>query len=215
MARVLFRLIIFLRGRSDLEVKALDELGRWSAPRVVLHIVCAPAWHELGWVRVLAGVLGAVLLCGLGLWWRRREVQRKLLREQAENWLRYLSEKEAGGADEEPADDEDSALSELDRQFIDQARVVVRERMGDCTFSMEDFASAMCMSRANLYRKMKSLMGKSPSDFLRDQRLERAAELLREGRKSVGEISEAVGFTYTSYFAKCFKERFGVSPKEY
>ena len=71
------------------------------------------------------------------------------------------------------------------------------------------------MSRANLHRRMKAAAGMTPTDFIRGQRLERAAWLLRNTSHSVNEISDLVGFSYASYFTKCFKEKYGVLPKDF
>jgi len=136
-----------------------------------------------------------------------------LLREQAALWLRHLAEADQGNDAAEA--EEPQGLSEGDREFIDRAYAMAKQNLANETYSMDQFASDMCMSRANLYRKMKALVGQSPSDFLRDQRLERAAELLRSGKKSVSEVAAAVGFAYTNYFAKCFKDKYGTSPKDF
>jgi len=73
----------------------------------------------------------------------------------------------------------------------------------------------MCMSRATLYRKITSITGSSPSDFVKNVRLRKAAELLKEGGLSIAEIADQVGFNTPSYFTKSFKKLFGVLPTQY
>ena len=85
----------------------------------------------------------------------------------------------------------------------------------DTGYSVESLAEDLCMSRANLHRRMKAAAGMTPTDFIRGQRLERAAWLLRNTSHSVNEISDLVGFSYASYFTKCFKEKYGVLPKDF
>jgi len=66
-----------------------------------------------------------------------------------------------------------------------------------------------------LYRKFKSVRGLSANEFIRAYRIKKAALLLRETDLNVSEILYTIGFTNRSYFAKCFKKSFDMSPKEY
>ncbi|MBV4307862.1 helix-turn-helix transcriptional regulator, partial [Parabacteroides distasonis] len=72
----------------------------------------------------------------------------------------------------------------------------------------------MNMSRSNFYRKIKALSGMSPNDYLKALRMNKAAELIQGGTR-IPEVAAQVGFTSSSYFAKCFKAQYGVLPKEY
>ena len=72
----------------------------------------------------------------------------------------------------------------------------------------------MAMSRTNFFRKFRALTGVTPNEYLKNYRLDRAAKLIRGGAR-INEAAESVGFTSSSYFAKCFKARFGVLPKDY
>lgn len=72
----------------------------------------------------------------------------------------------------------------------------------------------MNMSRSSFYRKIKQLTGASPADYVKNARLNRAATLIRQGLRIV-EVFTQTGFTSSSYFAKCFKAKFGMLPKEY
>lgn len=71
------------------------------------------------------------------------------------------------------------------------------------------------MSRMNLYRKLQSLTGQSPSGFIRAIRLKKAAALLAGQGMTVAEVADRVGFSTPSYFSKCFREMFGVLPTQY
>jgi AraC-like DNA-binding protein len=71
------------------------------------------------------------------------------------------------------------------------------------------------MSRMTFYRKIQSATGQKPTEFIRTIRLRRAAELLREGRMTVTEVSDATGFSSVSYFSRCFRALFGVSPLQF
>lgn len=73
----------------------------------------------------------------------------------------------------------------------------------------------MGINRTQLFRKIKGLTGETPSEFLKKFRMKRAAQLIKSKNMSVSEVMYAVGFNSTSYFAKCFKESFGVLPSDY
>ena len=71
------------------------------------------------------------------------------------------------------------------------------------------------MCKLQLYRKLNALTGQSPSEFMRNLRLKRAASLISQRSGNISEIAYSVGFNNLSYFAKCFKELYGVPPSEY
>ena len=73
----------------------------------------------------------------------------------------------------------------------------------------------MAMSGSTLYKKLKVLTGESPNSLIRIMRLKRAASLLEKNESSITEILMSVGFSNPSYFTRCFKAYFGVTPKEY
>ena len=82
-------------------------------------------------------------------------------------------------------------------------------------FNVNDYSKALNISKIQVYRKLKSLTGKSPSKFLRDFRLNKALNLLHEDRGNITEIAEQTGFNSLTYFSKCFKSKFGILPSKY
>ncbi|GAB3997860.1 two-component regulator propeller domain-containing protein [Spirosoma daeguense] len=99
--------------------------------------------------------------------------------------------------------------------FLDQLTNVVQQNLSDVTFSVEQLADAVSLSRSQLHRKLKVLTNTSPTQFIRDIRLAKASELLTEGEQSVTQIAYAVGFDNLSYFSKTFQDHYGVSPSQY
>ena len=91
----------------------------------------------------------------------------------------------------------------------------VENNLDNSDFSTEEFAQEMNMSRSNLHLKLKALTGESALDFIRKIRFKEACRLLKDGRYSISEISDMVGFNTPSYFATCFKKYMGVLPTEY
>jgi AraC-like DNA-binding protein len=103
----------------------------------------------------------------------------------------------------------------LDQRLLRNAIEVVEKHIGDPLFGVEKMADVMGMSRTNLHRKLKNVSGFTPSDFIRNVRLKRAAHLLKQQSDTVSQVGFTVGFEDQSYFSKCFKKQFGMSPTEY
>jgi DNA-binding response OmpR family regulator len=106
-------------------------------------------------------------------------------------------------------------VTSVDEKFLKQALAVVEKNMDNPEFSVEDFSSGMHMDRSTLYRKIVSLTGKSPIEFIRSIRLKRAALLLAKSGMTVAEVAYEVGFTNPKKFTKAFKEEFQVTPSQY
>ena len=109
---------------------------------------------------------------------------------------------------------EQEALGEKDQTFIAQLRDAIKRHIPDVDYSVEDLGSEMGLSRVQLYRKVKALTGYSVVDLLRKARLAKAKRLLETTDKNISEVAYEVGFTTPSYFAKRFKEEYGVRPGE-
>ena len=103
----------------------------------------------------------------------------------------------------------------MDESLLKKAIAIVEHNLDNCDFSTEEFAEAMNMSRSNLHIKLKALTGESALDFIRKIRFKEACRLLKDGRYSISEISDMVGFNTPSYFATCFKKYMGCLPTEY
>ena len=99
-------------------------------------------------------------------------------------------------------------------KFIEQAKTIVLENLSDEQFGVSELADLMNMSRSNLLRKIKKQTSLSASQFIRQVRLQKGMELLKQTEYTVSEISYQVGFGNNSYFTKCFREHFGFSPGE-
>ncbi|TLV03323.1 hybrid sensor histidine kinase/response regulator transcription factor [Dyadobacter luticola] len=102
----------------------------------------------------------------------------------------------------------------LHDMFIRKLYSIIEERLDDSLFGVEDLAAEIGMSRASLHRKVKSLTGTSPGDLMRNYRLKRAAQFLRQGYNS-SETAFKTGFDSASYFSKCFKDFYQVTPNEF
>jgi len=109
----------------------------------------------------------------------------------------------------------EAVVLSIDERFLEKARAVVEEHLGDSRFDVEQFCKEMSMSRTHLHRKLKALTESSTTEFIRKIRLQRAGLLLRQRVGTVSEIAYQVGFESLPYFSKSFQEQFGVSPSDY
>lgn len=106
-------------------------------------------------------------------------------------------------------------LTSLDEKFLRDAVQSVNDHLDDTTFDVEKFSYALGMSPNQAYRKIKVLTGQTANEFIRNQRLKTAADMLLQKRRSISEIIYMVGFSSPSYFTRCFKQYYGCTPKEY
>lgn len=103
-------------------------------------------------------------------------------------------------------------LCSQDKTFVTRLREIIQQHLADSDFSVERLGEEISLSRVQLYRKVKVLTGKTPVELLRKARLMKARTMVTTTDRSIAEIAYATGFTSPSYFNKCFKDEFGVSP---
>lgn len=105
-------------------------------------------------------------------------------------------------------------MTSEDYKFMKTMNEYLERNLADENFSIGNLADELNMSRSSFYRKLKALTDMTPVDYTKHYRLNAAARMLREGKR-ISEVMVDVGFTSSSYFAKCFKNQFGVLPKDY
>ena len=106
-------------------------------------------------------------------------------------------------------------ITPLDEQLIQKALECVEKNMDNTGYAVEDLSRDLGMTRMNLYRKLQSITGHTPTDFIKSIRLKRAAQLLQGSQLNIVEIADRVGFSSSSYFTKCFKDMFELLPTQY
>ncbi len=100
-------------------------------------------------------------------------------------------------------------------EFVMKAVALVKKNINTPGYSVERLASDLCMERTGLYKKLTAMLDKTPTLFIRSIRLEQAAQMLKEGNKSIADIAEQTGFSSPSYFSKQFQQAYGCKPSEY
>ena len=105
-------------------------------------------------------------------------------------------------------------ISTIDERLIERAIQAVEENMDNTDFSVEDLSMTVGMSRGHLYKKLMTITGKSPLEFIRVLRIKRGKQLLEQSQESISQIAYQVGLS-PKQFAKYFKEEFGCLPSEF
>lgn len=119
------------------------------------------------------------------------------------------------GVQEQKGVIEDIQMKGNNEQLMERIMSVTKERLTDPDFNVEALASDVGISRVQLHRKVKELMGITVGDFIRNLRLQQAARLLQQGDLNISQITYAVGLANPTHFSAAFKRYFGVSPKQY
>jgi len=170
-------------------------------------------------ITLMALILIALLLLTMVLFFLYHRSKVSAQRERMVNNLWNMEVPEIAESSESPGEKpSEAAESEQEETpeplFIVRFKDVVEKRLSDSELSVDDLAAAMNLSRVQLYRKVKAISGSSPIELLRTARLNRGYQLLIQTNKTVSEIAYEIGFTAPSYFTRCFKNEFGISPSD-
>ena len=197
-------------GRWVLEVRSTDGSGRWldNTGSIVLDV--AYLWYETKTARGLFGLLLFVAVVAVAwLLLRFKKLQSmydKLLNSQ------LMVAVQTSMTELKP----EESLTEADRQFIELLNQKIGEKIDDADFSIDELASMFNMSRSAFYRRLKSVVGQSPIEYLKEYRLQYATELLlRDVEKTVAAIAYESGFSTPQYFSNVFRKRYHMTPNEW
>ena len=106
-------------------------------------------------------------------------------------------------------------VMDMDQAFMQKVMSFMEENMDNPELEIDDFASHTGMSRTLFYRKLKSIVGVTPVEFVREIRIKRAVQLMDSSAYNFSQIAYMTGFTDPKYFGKCFKKIMGVTPSQY
>lgn len=106
-------------------------------------------------------------------------------------------------------------IDDTDLSLLSNFLVTTEEHLSDEGFTIEELCHQVGLSRPQLYRKITSLSGRAPNDFVRDIRIEKACSLLKRKTGNVSQVAMEVGYNNPSYFTKCFTEKYGITPSKF
>ena len=230
-------------GLHTLTVRSTNCDGVWVGNETTLDIDVTPTLWERTWVRLLAlliviGVTTAVIIRYLTHRQHVKEREQRLenlIRQYQENVNDNLNVNLNDNENDNEKSNHKAQSSQLTVQsppqktyHLEEPKIVdeddvmmntlmqfIEEHVSDENLKIDDMAGAVNMGRTMFYEKIRELVGVSPSDFLRQVRMERARQLVARSRMSIAEVAYAVGFTDPKYFSKCFKKETGKTPSEY
>ncbi|GEC72784.1 sensor histidine kinase [Flavobacterium flevense] len=110
---------------------------------------------------------------------------------------------------------ESDSLSLIEKEFLNKINVILENNIDNSSFSVEELASNLNISRVQLYRKVKGVLGIGVGDYINNFRLDKAQILLNTTAMNISEIAYSCGFASPNYFSTAFKTKFGVTPKDY
>ena len=193
-------------GEYLLEIRSTNADGEWQQNERRLTIIVEPTFWEAWYGQLLIVVLivGALTAVACTLLYIRRIKRQQ--RETLEKYLALIDNR--GERKEERGEKELDPMMERVMQFVE-------ENIGNSDAGVGDMAQAAAVSRSGLQRKLKQTMGITPQDLMKEARIKRACQLLRETDKNVSEVAYACGFTDPKYFSRSFKQSTGKSPSEF
>jgi ABC-type sugar transport system substrate-binding protein len=203
---------------EQLGLRIDQQMARYTSQRYMLYGLCV--------VIVLFITLSTLITRA---YWMRDRLNRELKQQKAkvEAQRDQLSEQKAQLMEQKAQLEaqrnqlvtlsqklEEAEKDSEERQFVNHFRELLEERLGDSTLSVEALGEELGVSRVQLYRRIKNATQCTPVELLKMARLKRASELLSTTSLTVSEVAYRTGFTSPSYFAKCYKAEFGMSPTE-
>lgn len=183
-------------GTYTFSVRVSNDDNVWNpVERKVVVKIIRPVW--MSWYAVLF----YLLIAGGIFYWIRNRILKKLPVQNISNELIIQI----------PINEEDTA----DQKFIKKALALINENIADSEFGVLQLAEKMNCSRPHLYRKVSAITGVSVSDFIKQTRITKAAQLLLQKTGNISDVAYSVGFDNPGYFSKCFKKQYGVTPANY
>lgn len=137
------------------------------------------------------------------------------LEETIKNLLNNRSVLREHYTSELPTESRSNASTKITRKFINEFIAIVENNIPNEDFSVEDICREIGMSRVQLYRKVKALMGYNVNDYISTVRLQKAKFLLADMQYTISEVASRVGYSSQAYFSTVFKSKFSLTPSEY
>ena len=114
-----------------------------------------------------------------------------------------------------PTDDVQAVQSPHDRKFMEKLVALMEKNMDNGDLIVDDLVQEMAVSRSVFFKKLKTLTGLAPVEFIKEVRINRAIELIKTGEYSMTQVAYMVGINDPRYFSKCFKAKMGMTPTEF
>ena len=183
-------------GNYTFIVESIDEANPTLQSSARIKVRILPPWWATWWAYLIY-ICIAILITWLII---RTILQMNRMRNEM-----YISQRLAKLTSKPDEADE----------FVDRLHRIIRQNIPNSDYNIDEMAAEMGVSRSAFYKKVKAATGFAPVDLIKEFRLSHAAELLQTTNLNITEIAYRSGFKDASYFGKCFRKRFGMSPREY
>ncbi len=182
-------------GHHAILLRSTNADGAYTDNELKVNIIVRP---KIALYLQLGFLAGLIMLSGAGyLFIRKRKSSHSLPDETSEET------------------EQERPLSDEDRRFKEAFISFLEENLDNGDLNAEDMAAAIGVSRSTLFEKCRTLLGKAPTEYLRDLRFSKAAQMMKDSASPISEIAYMTGFNDSHYFSKAFKKHFGVSPTQY
>jgi YesN/AraC family two-component response regulator len=139
--------------------------------------------------------------------------QRRKLQELFLSSLGNFPKSQAGkSVDISPAE---PVIESYDDRLMKELMEVMEENIDNSNLTVDELVSKIGIGRSVFFKKLKSLTGLAPVEFIREVRVKRAAQLIESGEYTISQVTYMVGCNDPRYFSRIFKQRFGITPSEY
>ena len=209
-------------GNYEIWVSCITKNGSYTKPIRLVDIFITSPWYRTGW---FVGILGFIFICitvGISyIIYRRKEQDMRgsminFIQAALYNTLKDKVEKRQQHNPPSPMTSLlEPTISKQDEEFLTKLNKIIYENLSGEELSIQFLTEVMAMSRASLYKKVKTLTGMGVNDYINRLRIERSVYLLTNTDLSVSEIAYEVGFSYPRYFSTSFKNIKGVTPTRF
>lgn len=186
-------------GKYTFTVEAIDTSNPDLHNTRTLPITILPPWWATWWAYVLYVLLFAAA-CYAAVRYARYQIRLKndiYIQTKLAEYKRKFS------------------MEQQDQVFLDKVNTLIADNLTNSDFEIETLSQQMGMSRSAFFKKVKAITGMSPNDLVKDYKLSQAVELLKHSDTSITDVAYRCGFNDVGYFGKCFRKKFGVSPRTY
>ncbi len=184
-------------GTHSLQVWQTDNSGNPLGTINTYTLIKQRTWHESPFIYLIYIVLGLLGMSGTGFYLHLRKRSKQM--EESNNVSNAL----------------ENTPPNQEQLFLNEIIAAVEQHLQDSDFTLESLSTEMYMSKSTMNRKIKSITGLTPMDFVKNVRMKKACRLLQSKDMNISEVAFAVGFSDPKYFAKCFKDEYGITPSQY
>ena len=186
-------------GSYTFVVEAIDATNPDQHSTRSLHITILPPWWATWWAYLIYMVLLVISIYAT-VRYARYHIRVKndiYIQNKLAEYKRKFS------------------LEQQDKQFLDNVQQIIADNLTNSDFEIEIIAQQMGMSRSAFFKKVKAITGVSPNDLVKNYKLNQAVELLKHSDMSITDVAYRCGFNDVGYFGKCFRKKYGMSPREF